>query len=73
MQGWEHDDGLWAPNTLIRVVDTRLRIDDELLIVEATQQLSESSGSTTELSLTFPEAFDIQPLPPPKKKKGSLY
>lgn len=73
VQGWEHDSGLWEPNTLIRVVDERLRLDDELLIVEASQERSESLGSVTNLTLTFPEAFDVQPLPPPKEKEGSLF
>jgi prophage tail gpP-like protein len=73
VQGWTHRDGLWEPNTLVWVTDKIERIDCELLVVEATMTKTEDEGSLTTLSLTFPEAFDVQPLPPPKKTTGSLY
>lgn len=71
--GWEHDDGLWEPNTMVRVVDSRLRLDDDLLITEVTHLRGENDGTTTAITVTFPEAFDVQPLPKPKKKAGSLF
>jgi len=73
VQGWEHEDGLWEPNTLVTVVDPVARIDDELLLVEVSHSRDEQSGSMTSLTLTFPEAFGVQPLPAPKKKKGALF
>lgn len=71
VQGWEHESGLWTPNALVRVVDPEFDLDDELLIVSTTQRRS-NQGTTTELSLTGKEAFDVQPLPL-KKKKGRVF
>jgi prophage tail gpP-like protein len=68
VQGWAHLEGFWAPNQRVHVVDDQLRIDDELIVASATMQRGEG-GTITELSLTAPEAFDVQPLPV-KKKKG---
>lgn len=71
LQGWSHSTGLWDPNTLARVKDSELQIDDELLIV-STEFTRSNSGTFTDLELTMKEAFDIQPLPKPKRKAGSL-
>lgn len=73
VQGWEHQDGLWAPNTLVTVRDSVLRVDDELLVVSVNFVRSETDGTITNLSLTLPEAFDVQPLPPAKKESWSLF
>jgi prophage tail gpP-like protein len=69
VQGWENSAGLWAPNTLVRVVDQDAEVDDELLIVTVTFERS-GQGTTTTLELTQPGAFDVEPLPPKVKKKG---
>lgn len=66
--GWEHETGLWEPNVLVPVRDKRNRIDQELLIVSATQ-VRDQNGKTTDLELGLPEAFTVQPLPPPKQKE----
>jgi prophage tail gpP-like protein len=66
---WEHADGLWEPNTLIRVIDPDARVDDELLAVSVTQS-RDDQGSLTTIELAAKEAFDVEPLP--RKKKGSL-
>lgn len=68
---WEHDDGLWEPNKLVRVFDPDARVDDKLLISSVTYSRS-NSGTTTSLSVTIPQAYSIEPLPPPKASKGSL-
>jgi prophage tail gpP-like protein len=67
VRGWEHDDGLWEPNQLVRVVDEQHWLDDELLITGVTQRRDES-GTVTDLQLSAKEAFDVQPLPSPKAK-----
>jgi len=72
VEGWEHANGIWKPNTLVRVLDPDARLDDELLIAMV-KLTRDSQGTRSELGLTFPEAFDIQPLPKPKKKGGSLF
>lgn len=73
VQGWEHDGGLWDPNTIVSIEDKILRLNTDLLIVETVHSRNEQDGSITTLSLTMPEAFDVQPLPPPKKKSGSIF
>lgn len=61
VQGWRHADGLWAPNTLARVVAAGADIDTDFLITEVAYELSES-GSTTRLSMTRQDAFTLLPL-----------
>jgi prophage tail gpP-like protein len=73
VQGWRHLDGFWAPNQLVRVDDSYLRITDELLVVSATFERSNENGTTTTLELAQPETFGVEPLPKPKKKRGSFW
>jgi len=68
--GWTHSDGLWSPNTMIRVIDPVAQIDDELLAVSVMFSRSDE-GTFTSIDLTLKEAFDVQPLPP--EKRESLY
>lgn len=56
LPGWHCAEGLWRPNVLVRVVDERLRVDAELLIVRVTHAFSPNRYRTT-LELTRPEAF----------------
>lgn len=58
VQGWKHADGLWRPNSLVRVRSPMLYADIDLLIAQVTYKL-DSSGTTTELELCRPEAFDL--------------
>lgn len=61
-QGWAHANGLWAPNTLVRVQDRWMRLDDGVeLLVRAVSFKLDEQGSTTELSLTRPDAFKLLP------------
>ena len=59
VQGWRHANGFWEPNTLVRVADARFRIDETLLIVSCTFSKN-SSGTTTILELSAPEAFSLE-------------
>jgi len=61
VQGWRHADDLWRPNKLARVVDPTLGLDADLLVSAVTFTMDEQ-GRRTELSLTYPEAFDLIPL-----------
>lgn len=61
VQGWRHADDLWRPNKLVRVIDATLGLDADLLISAVTFTLDEN-GRRTELSLTYPDAFDLIPL-----------
>ena len=61
VQGWAHPDGLWQPNSLVRLVHEPLRIDADLLITSVTFELSEA-GSLAQLSLTRADAFTVLPI-----------
>ena len=73
MQGWLQGDGtVWKPNTLVRVVDPLLRIDEDWLIRDVSFSLS-VSGSTTQLTLAGPDAFTVLPaIPEPNYNKYAL-
>lgn len=69
VQGWRHGGaapgaaggGLWAPNQLATLRSDWLSIDRELLVVAVAFTLSEA-GSTCDLTLARPEAFEPEPL-----------
>lgn len=68
--GAEHTDGyLWKPNLLVDVLDPRIRVAGELLIVATDLAMSER-GTTTTLELANPAALTVEPLAKPKKKGG---
>lgn len=73
VQGWRHTDGFWAPNQLVQVKDPQQRIDDQLLVASVTFTRSESEGTISQLELAQPEAFGVEPLPKPKRKKESFW
>lgn len=61
LDGWENDDGIWAPNTIVRVKDTLLDADAEMLVVSV--RLSKGAdGTNTELELCDPMALTVEPL-----------
>lgn len=62
VQGWRHESGLWAPNTLVTVRNEWLRLSAELLIVEA-RYLLDLTGTRTELTVTIPAALTPEELP----------
>lgn len=64
--GWHTAEGLWAPNTLVRVEDDWLDVSAELLVVSVRFRLDAETGKggyVTELELTRPEAFDMAEYP----------
>lgn len=73
VQGWLQGDGtVWKPNTLVRVVDPLLRIDEDWLIRDVSFSLS-VAGSTTQLTLAGPDAFTVLPaIPEPNYNKFAL-
>lgn len=58
VQGWSHAAGLWRPNSLVRLRSPLLYADIDLLIAQVTYKLG-GGGTTTELELCRPEAFDL--------------
>lgn len=67
VQGWRHAGGLWAPNSLVRVLAEPLHLSAELLLVSAEFGLSDGEGSTTTLTLTRADAYTLLPV----KDQGS--
>jgi len=71
VQGFEHANGLWQPNTLVHVKDKYLGLDTDLLITSVTNLLS-NSGTETYLTLGHPRAFIPEPIATPVKSKNSV-
>ncbi len=70
--GWRVDPSdtssdLWQPNTIVRLVDSCLQVDDDLLVARVNLQRSVRGGTTTTLSLGHPEGFAPEP---PKYRRG---
>lgn len=69
VQGWYPDpvvDDIWRINSMVRVVDRLSRIDEEWLVAAITFKLDDG-GTTAEIELTSPKAFDQLPeIPEPK-------
>ncbi len=59
VQGWKHADGLWLPNSLVHLRSPKLYADLDLLIAQVTYKKKRSTGTTTDLELVRPEAFDL--------------
>jgi prophage tail gpP-like protein len=58
VQGWTMSNGdLWPVNSLVRIKSPLLSIDADLVISEVKFGVSDSSGITTELQLTRPDAY----------------
>lgn len=61
VQGWSHSNGLWEPNTLVRVVDPYFRIDGWFLISSVNYSYG-SSGTLCAITVMPQEAFTVQKL-----------
>jgi len=69
--GWTHREGLWAPNTRVRVQDDLIGIDSDLLISTVTYSLSSGGGMVTTLELVPHEAFSAEPVQPRRQRPGN--
>lgn len=61
VQGWAHAGGLWSPNTLVQTRLPAMDVDEELLITDV-EHLLDEGGTTTSLTLTRRDAFQVLPL-----------
>lgn len=62
VQGWYADaesKELWKPNTVVSLNDPRAGINRDMLITGVTFNRANQSGTTTQLDLALPEAFDL--------------
>lgn len=70
VQGWRQSDGsLWVPNQFVRVRDSMIGFDRDMLVGEVTYSLSDQ-GMTTHLSVAPPGAYSPEPKAPKKGKRG---
>lgn len=69
VEGWENAEGLWAPNTLVRVRDSWAHLDDELLLVSVRLHGSDQ-GQLAELELAGRTAMTVEPYTPPASGGG---
>jgi prophage tail gpP-like protein len=75
---YKNAEGIWKPNVLVSVLDSRLRVGDvdknkpaELIIVSVRFRFGpegSDGGYITELELTHPQAFTLEPVPKRKRK-----
>ncbi|WP_445083849.1 phage baseplate assembly protein [Candidatus Vondammii sp. HM_W22] len=63
MTGWRHKDGLWSPNTRVRVLDEWMGFNDEWLMIGTVEFVLDARGQRTRLTVMPPEAYDLVPLP----------
>lgn len=68
VQGWTDDDGnVWQTNQLVDVMLSRQNVKKtttkpvELLISEVEYGLSPENGTTTKLTLTYKDAYLVEP------------
>lgn len=64
--GWRHAEGLWAPNHIVQLAARPLGIEPADFLIASVTHLVDEAGYRTEMSLTWPWAFD--PLPSPEKE-----
>jgi prophage tail gpP-like protein len=68
LDGWTNKEGIWAPNTLVRVVDDWLQVNTVLLVISV--RLTKSGqGTFTELELADAKSMTVEPLT--KQPKGN--
>lgn len=70
VQGWSVGGRLWQPNSLTRVRDSILAIDQDMLIVGVRYELSEEAGTRTALTVVHPDAYKLIPLPEETEEPG---
>jgi len=73
VQGWRQSDGsLWLPNRIVRVRDSLLRLDRDMLIAEVTYRLDDS-GTTCTLRVGPSEGYEAEPpeVAAEKKRKAA--
>lgn len=72
VQGWLCNEGVWAPNTLVSVDDSRRKIRGEFLI-SGVSLTRDEQGTVTELELADPRAFDVEPFTPKTKVSNNPF
>lgn len=68
VSGWRHRDGLWQPNTNVKVIDEWMGFEGrdgkgEWLMIGTVEYVSDERGQRTRLTVMPREAYDLVPLP----------
>lgn len=66
---WRHSEGVWRPNTRVRLAHPKVGIDREML-VSSVSLSRESDGSAVQLELHHPDSFDPRTVPLPRRRKA---
>ncbi len=69
VSGWQHEQGVWRPGDLVRVVDAYLGLDEQLL-VSAVQLIDGLDGRRAEIRVVPPAAFEPIPIAEPSTAGG---
>lgn len=67
------DGALWAANETVRVIDPFLGIDDQAFLIYMVSISVSAAGTVTTLQLGHPEALDVLPPKPKKKRKAAVF
>jgi len=67
LAGWTANNTLWRPNARVRVKDSFIGVEEEMLIVGVDYTLDDK-GSRVALHVARPAAFDLRPMPDPKRQ-----
>lgn len=71
VQGWRQSNGqIWRHNQIVRVVDSIIGFDRDMLVVEIEYSQSNAEGMLTKLTVAPPDGFAAEPLTKRKKVKG---
>lgn len=71
VQGWRQANGeLWRPNRIVRVSDTMLRLDRDMLIAEVSYRLDDA-GTTCTMRVGPREGYEAEPPESAAAKKAS--
>lgn len=70
---WLHARGIWEPNIIVAVRDSILGVEGEFLVTEVTLSRSVDQGTRTQVTLMYPEAYDVKAPKPKKRKKGMTW
>ncbi len=68
VSGWRHRDGLWQPNTNVKVIDEWMGFEGrdgkgEWLMIGTAEFVMDERGQRTRLTVMPREAYDLVPLP----------
>lgn len=72
VRGWFDDSGeLWQPGVLVEVIDSFMRVNADLLVINVALKLDNDSGTTATISLAPEAGYFAKPVKQPRKGLGA--